>query len=83
MCRLIVCLILASIVQPAFGCINDIELPVHEREFRSRYRDSNSPRLPVSPSDRYTTTHQLLGGIGVALGGVAVALAWIHPRQEK
>ena len=35
---------------PAFACLNDRELPSHEREFRSDYGDPASPVPPPPPN---------------------------------
>ncbi|MEO2090530.1 MAG: hypothetical protein ABGY75_13680 [Gemmataceae bacterium] len=35
--------VLAAAAAPAVACINDSELPGHEREFRSSYQNGRSP----------------------------------------
>ncbi len=66
--RLLVCLALAIFAGPAAACINDAELPTHEREFRSSYKSSPAP-TPAS------TMPSLMGWAGAALlvGAAAVA----------
>jgi hypothetical protein len=68
MLRLVACLVLAWCACPAAACLNDNELPGHEREFRSQYRRQASPPpstdAPVPPGYRV-----LLGGGGVLLVG--------------
>lgn len=75
MSRLLACLALAVAAGPAFACINDVELPAHEREFRSQYRGPAAapPASPPESTDRPGTG--LLVGTGAALFAGAVALA--------
>jgi hypothetical protein len=74
--RLIACLALAGLASPAAACINDNELPAHEREFRSQYAGPAS--APPAPSAGFggPVGHRVLIGAGAALltGGVAMAL---------
>jgi hypothetical protein len=58
MLRLLACLVLAWFACPATACINDVELPNHEREFRSQYRRQTAPPLPPAsiPDSRRATT---------------------------
>jgi hypothetical protein len=59
---------------PAVACINDSELPGHEREFRSSYQNGRSPPSPsanwqsVAPTVLYATG----GALAVAAGVVTV-----------
>jgi hypothetical protein len=62
-------LILVGIAAPAAACINDSELPNHEREFRSNYGEPTSPTPPPpKPLDlaRFPS-HPMLLGTGTAL----------------
>lgn len=70
MLRLLACLVLAWSACPAAACINDVELPGHEREFRSQYRgQSDSPPAPAAETPA-TPGHPLLfGGGGILLIG--------------
>ncbi len=76
MCRRLACLTLVLLAGPVAACINDIELPTHEREFRSQYRGPASP--PPAPPTGPTAPlgHPLLTGAGAALLAGAVAVAW-------
>src|SRR5947209_2033862 len=49
---LLIGLVIAGLTSPAIACINDIELPSHEREFRSQYRGPQTP--PSAPSSQPT-----------------------------
>jgi hypothetical protein len=75
MSRLLACLAFVGLVGPAAACINDIELPGHEREFRSRYRGPSNP--PAAPSTDTTDppARRLLFGSGTVLLAGAAALA--------
>lgn len=75
MSRLFAFLALAAAAGPAAACINDVELPAHEREFRSQYRGPVAPP-PASPRDPTgQPSTGLLVGTGAALLAGAVALA--------
>ena len=75
--RTIAGLTLAAFAGPVAACINDVELPTHEREFRSQYNKPSPPPSPpvtdsVQPAD--TTGYGLTAGLGglVLLAGAAV-----------
>lgn len=52
--RLFALLTLAVASCPALACINDSELPGHEREFRSSYQTDRKPSEPApSPLQQY------------------------------
>jgi hypothetical protein len=72
--RLLTIAALVALAGPAAACINDSELPGHEREFRSSYQQSDY-RPPEPPT--YTRTY-LLGGMGVLLAAVGTGLAIRH-----
>lgn len=61
--------ILAGIAAPAAACINDSELPGHEREFRSNYGEPTSPPPPPPRALDFAgfPTHPMLLGTGTAL----------------
>jgi hypothetical protein len=63
MARFIVCVAALALARPATACLNDNELPAHEREFRSEYvRGFIAPAAtPRAPS------FWLPAGIGTAL----------------
>ena len=69
--RLLSAVALALFASPAVACINDSELPGHEREFRSSYQQTDY-RPPEPPS--YAQTY-LLGGAGVLLGVIGAGIA--------
>ena len=82
MLRLLACLVLAWFACPATACINDVELPNHEREFRSQYRRQASPPAasPNSPSlpPRY---HLLMGGgSALLIGALGVMVVGLRAR---
>ncbi|QJW95500.1 hypothetical protein [Frigoriglobus tundricola] len=74
MSRLFAGLVLVVAAEPAAACINDVELPTHEREFRSQYRSPTTtpPTSPSGPTNRPSAS--LLVGTGVVLLAGAVAL---------
>ena len=68
MLRLLACLVLAWSACPAVACIWDVELPGHEREFRSQYRGQPTPPPAVETPE--APSHPLLfGGGGILLIG--------------
>lgn len=70
-------LIVAAFAAPAFACLNDQELPSHEREFRSQYRGSEPP-AKTSESPNYFRAY----GAGGALLLGATVLTCL-PRRRK
>ena len=80
MCRLLACLAIVWFACPAAACINDLELPAHEREFRSGYR---GPASPPSPPSAEPTDHRLLLGAGAAMLAGAAALALTGGRRRS
>jgi hypothetical protein len=73
--RLLACLVLAGLAGPAAACINDVELPTHEREFRSQYRGPVTPPSPPAPDSTTPSDPGLLLGGGLVLLTGAVVLA--------
>jgi hypothetical protein len=72
--RLAACWIaLALVAGPAVACINDAELPNHEREFRSHYRRQATPPSPP-PSDSNGYGPAIGAGFALLVGGAAVAM---------
>lgn len=63
--RLLAVLALATASTPAFACVNDSELPTHEREFRSSYQTDRKPAEPPEPWYK-----QYIPGTAAAVGGV-------------
>jgi hypothetical protein len=78
--RLLVCLALAAFAGPAAACINDSELPRHEREFKSQYRGNTPYLAPVTDSP--TSEKFLIGGGGLLLSGAA-ALVLTGGRKRQ
>jgi hypothetical protein len=62
---LFACLAMIGLAGPAAACINDVELPNHEREFRSQYRGPDSQ--PPSTEQPSPVKDWLLLGFGGAL----------------
>ncbi|MDY3559076.1 hypothetical protein R5W23_006266 [Gemmata sp. JC673] len=83
MSRLLACLTLAVGAGPLLACLNDVELPAHEREFRSQYRSSNPPPVAPSsePTDRPST--RFMFGAGAALLVAACVLVLVTPRTRS
>jgi hypothetical protein len=74
--RLLACLaLLVLTAAPAAACINDGELPSHEREFRYQYRERTAPPS-YSPARWLSPGAQMLIGSGLVLmtGAVVVVL---------
>jgi hypothetical protein len=80
MTRLLACLVLAFAAGPAAACINDVELPTHEREFRSQYHGPNNPPPANSPEPTGRPSTNLLLGAGVLLLAGAVAFTLVGRR---
>jgi hypothetical protein len=70
--RLFALLALVVATTPAFACINDSELPGHEREFRSSYQADRKP-AELSPS----LIQQYGPGTAAAVGGVLLLAAGV------
>jgi hypothetical protein len=76
--RSLLALVLAAgFVGTASACINDRELPSHEREFRSQYQEEEA--IPTSVEDGSPTNNFILGGLGatgviLAVGGSVLLL---------
>ena len=80
MSRLFACLVLVGLASPAMACINDNELPTHEREFRSQYGELVS--RPHSSSPR-PLRHELVLGAGSGLLAGAFVLALVGRRARS
>lgn len=77
---LIASLTVALAAAPAAACLNDSELPSHEREFRSQYRGDSPP--PPSRSSGEVVLHTALYSSGAILVACAVGLALTRRRSE-
>ena len=62
---------LAVAAAPAVACINDSELPTHEREFRSSYQADRKPGEPKQAMPAYLPAVAAIAG-GLLLVGAAV-----------
>jgi hypothetical protein len=74
-CGLLLCLVLAAFGGRATACINDRELPTHEREFRSQYGGLAGLPAKDEPDHHFRVPNNLLMGWGAALLVGAFALA--------
>jgi hypothetical protein len=84
MSRLLTCLVLVFGAAPATACINDVELPNHEREFRSQYRSGPADPQPVaSPEPTGRPSARLLMGTGAVLLAAAAAVVVVRNRSEN
>lgn len=63
---------LAVASPPALACVNDSELPTHEREFRSSYQADRKPAETPEPAYK-----QYIPGTAAAVGGVLLLGAGI------
>ncbi len=68
--RLFTPLALVIATSPALACINDSELPGHEREFRSSYQADRKPAESAQP-----LLQQYGPGTAAAVGGVLLLAA--------
>jgi hypothetical protein len=73
-----VCVVLAALASPAAACINDIESPSHEREFRSRYGNGTAPSAPSGYPP--TIPFLLSAGAGLLMTGAIIAVGRLRPR---
>ena len=69
------------IAGPASGCINDVELPTHEREFRSQYTRTG-PTRSTPAATPYPARHWLLIGSGSTLLACGLAVALLGGRAR-
>ncbi len=82
--RFLASLTLVILASPAFACLNDTELPNHEREFRSQYKRSTPPPQTDSPYRGNSTLGlSMLFGSGTLLlvGAIGVARTTRRPRK--
>lgn len=66
-----------SLSSSAGACLNDSELPDHEREFRSQYLDSQLMTSQEDPHQRNDGTLLFSAAGGVMLAG-AVGMTWFR-----
>ena len=67
-------LAVAAAAGPAAACLNDVELPSHEREFRAQYRGGDSFSPPKSPGETFVHTALYSSGAVLVVGAVGLAL---------
>ena len=79
MARLLLSLAIIGFARPAAACINDVELPSHEREFRSQYNLASA--LPTD-AKAPPSNGPLIGG-GSALLSAAVVMTLTGRRSRK
>jgi hypothetical protein len=80
--RFLACLALIVLTSPAAACLNDAELPIHEREFRSQYNRQIPPPAPAAEPAYPDGSSLLLGGGSLLLIG-AVGVAGLGARTRK
>lgn len=66
----------AALTGPAVACINDSELPGHEREFRSSYQNDRPPSSSSARWQAYAPTALYSAG-----GALAVAAGFVTFRR--
>ena len=74
-----ICVVLSA--GPVAACLNDSELPSHEREFRAQYRDG-PVTVPSPQSSGEVFLHTALYSSGAVLLVGAVGLAVTRRRTE-
>ncbi len=74
---------LLGIASPAFACLNDAELLIHEREFRSQYQETPGQPPPASIGPNHVTSNPVLFGGGAALLFGAFALTFYNRRVRS
>jgi len=76
MSRILICLVCLTALAaagPAAACINDVELPSHEREFRSQYHGQEVvPPTKLSAPTGRPSTGFLVGTAAVLLTGAVI-----------
>jgi len=81
--RVLAFAILVGLATPAAACINDGELPSHEREFRSNYGEPTPPKPTTVPNLAGITSHPMLLGAGAALLTGAFVVTMNGKRARK
>lgn len=76
----ILLVVILACCSPANACLNDSELPDHEREFRSQYL--TSPIVISATPDEHTDQLWLLSASGIALMAGAAGLTWYSRKTE-
>lgn len=71
---LIAGLTVALAAAPAAACLNDSELPSHEREFRAQYRGSAEPIAPKSAGETFLHTALYSSGAVLIVGAVGLVV---------
>ncbi len=71
---LLTCIVLSALAGNSPACINDVELPQHEREFRSQYQTEVFDSPPPVPPSALRTTGLFVGGGVLLTAAVALTL---------
>jgi hypothetical protein len=79
----VACVALALAAGPVAACINDIELPGAEREFRSQYRDAAPAPPPVASPEPARPHAGLLYAGGAVMLLAALRLGFAKPRARS
>jgi hypothetical protein len=80
---LLACFSLTLLAGTVAACINDVELPQYEREFRSQYQIPAAPSaVPTPQSYTHTTTGLFIGGGVMLVAAVAFATSGVRVRNS-
>ena len=69
-------------VNTANACLNDSELPNHEREFRSQYLNQEFTSRETDRG-RFVDQEWMLSAAGISLLGGAIGLSWFGARKQN
>lgn len=72
--------LLSLVTVPAMACINDHELPDHEREFRSSYEVTNY-EPPVERNSNFA--NYAIGGSGILLTVMAAMMTVSYRNRSR
>ena len=79
--RLLAAVALAATSAPAVACINDSELPTHEREFRSSYQADRKPgEVPPSLIREYGPATAAGAGVLLLVGAGVITVRRVKGR---
>jgi hypothetical protein len=83
--RLFACIVAVVVLSaPAGACLNDSELPSHEREFRSSYQNGHSPSVSPSSSGwkAYAPPALLSAGGALVVAAGFVTFRRLSPKGD-
>jgi hypothetical protein len=69
-CSLTALVLLAAMVAPASACINDRNINIQERQFRSSYQDGSQPESPSTDAPSQLFVQHFLPGAAAGFGGL-------------